>query len=171
MATFFSEQFSSDGNNKTSFDAKIRAVGHSRIRHKRGKIILPAGGAAANDVLRFFSLKSSDRLLELYLSATSAMSTGTLNLGLHKAGDEHDGAVLDAALFASVVDLATAALARVEEFKESAALTDHDRGNQLWQFVGQASDPKETWDLTGTVGTAINAGDTITVEAFYISGD
>lgn len=176
MARFYSDHFSADGSNKTTADNQVRVsagLSHGRVRYKRA--IVSAMDSANADEVRFAQFKSSDRIVELYLSGDGGGSAGTINLGLYKSGTDHDGAVIDMDLFASDIDT-TGVIARVDQFKEAGTLTDRDRGKTLWELatIGAASytsDPMEDWDLTGLMDAGSDAALELVLEVYYTSGD
>ncbi len=180
MATFFSDHLSSDGVNKTAVDVAARhsaGIGHGRLRYQRATINTAGGVPAAADILRFFTLKTSDRIVEMYATGRPA-TAGTMDLGVHKVGSGlHDGAVVDADLFSSALALTSAlnthgvAEVVLDVLQEAGTVTNALRGAALWQMAGLASDPREQWDVTGTLAGSVAGTGTITLECFYTSGD
>ena len=176
MATYFSDHFSSDGSNKSTADMQIRAsagISHGRLRYKKASI--DSVDTANGEQIRLAQFKSSDRIIEIYVTGDGTPSAGNMDLGLYKSGAAHDGAVIDDDLFASALDV-TSAIARTESFKEATTLGDTDRGKTLWELaaIGAASytaDPMEDWDLVGTTDTGTNAALKLSVEIVYTSGD
>lgn len=189
MTQWYSDHFSHsektgagyNGNNVTTLPSPLpmiqsAGISHGRIRYKRASITgLPL--VTTPDVLRFFSLKSSDRLLELYLSCDGGSTAGAVSTGLHEAGSNHDGAVVDADLFDTAQSIASA-LNRQEAWAGGAlANFGVNRGSYLWQqaAVGAASyteDPKILFDVTCTVTTSFTVADSeLVLEAYYTAGD
>lgn len=150
-------------------------VGHGRIRYKRATITgLPL--VTTPDVLRFFSMRSGDRLFELLLSSDGGSTAGAVHIGIYLAGTNHDGAVVDADLFASAQTISTA-LDRTDVWTESTTLDGTDRGKALWEqaAVGagtDTSDPDVVYDICATVSTSFTVADSeLVLEAYYTSGD
>ena len=177
MTVWYSDHFGADGDNDTSLPSigKITpaSVNHGRIYYKRATVTgLPLNSAP--DVIRFFSLKSGDRLLELLISSDGSPGAGAMDIGLHLSGTAHDGAVVDQDLFASAQSISTA-IERTDVFNESAVLQHEDHGKTLWALatVGALSltaDPLVNYDVTGTVTTSFTTTDAIlTLEAYYTS--
>ena len=175
MATFFSDHYTATGVSQSAVDRRHKVAagaGHGRLRYKKVNL---TGLVTNSDHARFATFKSSDRIIEILVSASGASTAGDLNIGLHLAGNNHDGAVIDMDLFASA--LATAgALARQEAFKEATTLTDLDRGEPIWSLnTGHAlwtADPGIEIDLTGTPTTTFtDTAEVLTVEVLYTSGD
>ena len=176
MASFFSDHFSADGSNKSTVDIQKRAsagISHGRLRYKRASI--DTVDTANADEVRFCQFKSSDRIIEVFVTGDGTPSAGTMDIGLYKSGTAHDGAVIDDDLFASALAIDSAS-ARVDEFTEATTLGNLDRGKTLWELatVGAASytsDPMEDWDLVGTTDTGTTGNLAMTVEVIYTSGD
>jgi hypothetical protein len=175
MSTYYSDHFSSDGAAVTTLDDQKRAsagISHGRIRYKAARF----SGAApqTTDTIRMMQFKSSDRLIEMFISSDGTPSAGAVNIGLYKSSLRHDGAVIDADLFGAAIDQITAA-AREDALTE-AALGDLDRGKTLWEqaTVGAASytaDPIEDWDVVIVPSTNFTGNGIILLEAYYTSGD
>lgn len=178
MATYFSDHFSTAAA-ATTVDRVHRpvvAISHGRLRYKRAKI---AFTPAAADIVRFFTLKSGDRLVELWLSSDDMASTSaTVHVGIYKAGDNHDGAVIDDDVFATSVDTATAALARSDVFNEAGNFTlPVGRGSTLWELADAGAgtytaDPQEAWDVTMTIAAISGpAASDVVLEAYYTAAN
>lgn len=146
---------------------------HATTRYSRAEILMTSlANPAATDFVRMMSLKSSDRLIQLFVLGVGNTTTAG-NIGLYRAGDNHDGTVLDADLFASALLLTT--VTRADIFKQATTLADEDRGKQLWQLVNIGvpstftTDPNLTFDI-GIDLTAVATEDTIVMEAYYTAG-
>lgn len=169
MATYFSDHFSADENGNTAADSERRApagINHGRLRIKRAKII---GTITTADTVRLMQFKSGDRLYNLKLTVNGDLTTGAANFGLYKSGDAHDGAVVDADLFATAQSL-TSALDETDILDE-ASLTADNRGDELFVMAGQTEDPMEDWDLVMTPTANFDTSEEVTVTAVYTSGD
>lgn len=177
MATYYSDHFSTSAG-ATSVDRNHRpvvAISHGRLRYKRGKILFTP---AANDIVRMFSMRSGDRLIELLLTADDFGGAHTVNVGLWKAGANHDGAVIDADLFASAVDVGTAAVARTDVMLEAGTFTlPVGRGSPLWELADAGAgtytaDPDETWDVGIEVASSTSpAASDVVLEAYYTAAN
>jgi len=179
MTVWYSDHYGADGDNDTSIASPpvVVPVGikHGRVRYNRATITgLPL--QTAPDVLRFFTMKSGDRLLELLLSSDGGSGAGAIDVGIYLAGTDHTGAVVDADLFASAQAISTA-IERTDIFNESAVLQHEDHGKTLWALaaIGAGSDtvdPEVLYDICGTVTTSFTTTDSIlTLEAYYTAGD
>lgn len=177
MAVWYGTHFGVDAGtgNALVHPPKVVSAGikHGRIRYNRAMI---TGLCLSAEVLRFFSMKSSDRLLEIMISSNGGSDAGAIDIGIYLSGNDHDGAVVDADLFASAQATSTA-IARTDAFNESAILQHEDRGKHLWELaaVGDGSDtvdPQVSYDICGVVTTEFTTTASILVlEAYYTSGD
>ena len=146
----------------------------ARLRKKR-MLFTGVGVLPVSEELRMGTFRSSDRLFDLRLSTSSAApSTGLVNIGLYKAGVEHDGVGIDADLFASVVAVTTV-LSRTDVLVESTTIASYRRGLHLWEMADLAggvtyeTDPREDWDIVISVSTEVNAAQTFLLEADFVS--
>ena len=170
MTTFYSDNYSSS-TTATSVEVGYKHTSRADVTLRSCRFTVPTT-AADDDVIRLITVKSSDRLWDLRLSTIAAITgVGTIDIGLHKSGYNHDGAVIDVDLFASDQDI-VATIARTSVFKESVTLVDVDRGKTFWELatIGAASyteDPQESWDITATFdgSTVLTAEGVILVEA------
>lgn len=181
MADYFSDHYTATVSGTTVDDPRFKVdpgISHSKIYYKRATVTAPAAITTA-DVLRFFSLKTNDRPLELLLSSIAFTGTGQpADCGVYQAGG---GAVVDVDLFgneAAPLDDLSVAVVRADLFI-LGALEQEDRGKMLFQLAdeGLAStlydeDPHEEWDICLTMGTesAITAGGELIMECYYTSG-
>ena len=179
MADFYSDHYTATPSGTSIDSPRLKVapgIAHAKLYYKRGTVTTTTATAAA-DILRFFSLKSGDRLLNLFLSHTAdASSAATGNCGLHATDG---GAVIDLDLFCAVgvapmSDL-TAAVARTDLLPVSTELEVEDVGKQLWVLAAEGAasytvDPFETWDVTVTIAaeTGIVATEYV-MEAVYSS--
>ena len=176
MADFYSDHYTATASSTSQDDPRIKAapgIAHAKIHYKRGSVTTTAA-TAAGDVLRFFQLKSSDRLLELRASTVGdAGTSATADFGLHLTDG---GAVVDADLFyAGNLDI-KAAVAGVDVMKDGA-VDDHDRGKQLWEIsdegassYGSLAAAPSVFDVTATIVAEVAiAGAEIILEAYYTS--
>lgn len=182
MATYYSDHFSASGDDGDSLDVQIRAsagVSHGRVRYKRSR----AGGLFLDsDTVRMMTFKSSDRLLEMYLTTDGASSAGAVNIGLYLTGANHDGAVVDADLFATALTTSTLTtrvnvLGEADSALIAVAGEEAVEGQALWAQAAygagsDTSDPQTQYDIVVTPSTSHATTDIIlTLEAYYTSGD
>jgi hypothetical protein len=177
MSTWYGTHFGVDAGTGVALvhPPKVVSVGvkHGRIRYNRSMI---TGLCLSAEVLRFFSMKSSDRLLELMISSDGGSTAGACDFGIYLSGNAHDGAVQDVDLFASAQAISTA-IARTDIFNESAVLQHEDRGKTLWELLAVGAgtdtvDPQVFYDICGTVTTTFtDAVSILVLEAYYTAGD
>jgi len=187
MTDYYSEHYSANVGSTGHFTTLLnthKAVGvgkkHSRIRRSAAYLTVPsAQDLADDDVIRLLDLRSNDRLYSLLFSMDGNWgATTTFNVGLYLKGDYNNGAVVDEDLFGSAIDW-SAAVTRVDYFKEAATLDDWDRGKQVWELavIGAATDtvdPETIYTVAATCSQNIDATDAAVeflCEAFYTSGD
>ncbi len=177
MTVWYSDHFGSDGDNDTSIASPGKvtpaSINHGRIYYKRAMITgMPLN--SSSDVLRFFSMMSGDRLLELMISSDGGSSGGAMDIGLYLSGTAHDGAVVDQDLFETATVISTA-IERTDVLAAGTVLQHEDHGKTLWALatVGALSltaDPLVNYDVCGTVTTSFTTTDAILVlEAYYTS--
>jgi len=179
MTVWYSDHFGTDGDNDTSLasPAKVVSAGisHGRVRYKRATF---TGLALLTtpDVIRFYTLKSSDRIINQWISSDGGSTAGAIDIGLYLSGTNHDGAAVDVDLFSSAQAISSA-IHKTAALVESTVLQHEDAGKTLWEMaaVGDASytvDPVVEFDVCGTVTTAFTVADSIlTIECLYTSGD
>jgi hypothetical protein len=172
MATFYSDHFSSDGDNVTTLDANRRAptgINHGRMRVSSCYLNVETASATNGDDARLIAFKSSDRIHRMFVSADGVPTAGTMDIGLAAAGSSHDGADVDDALFAEALDLSSA-IDQVDEYDEHD-LDNFDRGKPLWELAGLSADPVVDYDLIATFDTKPDDDTEIRVEVWYTAGD
>jgi len=184
MADFYSEHYAAvvtAGVSPTSIDDPLAfvaaGINHGKLHYKRGSVWTTTATAAA-DILRFFRLKSSDRILELVLNHEADASTSaTGDVGLYTAG----GAVIDLDLFCDVGDVPmsdiTAAMVRANLFATAtSALDNEDRGKRLWELANEGAatlteDPLVDYDICMTVAAEVGIVATeYVMECIYVPG-
>lgn len=180
---FFSNHFHSTGavaalaDASISLDTQWRApagVAHPRLRRKQARVVVGTG-ATIGQQLRMMTFKSSDRIYNMVVSANGG-TAGAADIGAYRAGSNHDGAVLDADLFASALTIA-GGVARVDNFAEAGTLGALQRGLRLWEQLvvgGQTwtADPMLEIDIVATITTAVTVSLlTLILEVEYTSGD
>jgi hypothetical protein len=174
MPTFFSDQWTT-GLDQTSLPTlPSETEPHAGIKHARERVTIgrmTVTNAAAGDIFRFLTLRSSDRLLALYFSTLGIMTgADDASLGIYLSGDNHDGAVEDVDLFDVVLDLL--AVSNHADMFTNAALTHMQRGQPLWELNGDSVDPHVNYDVAiTTIAEPVGAADVLAIEAHYLAGD
>ena len=177
MTVWFSDHFGADGTADTSIatPGKITpsSINHGRIYYKRGFVEALALNSST-DVLRFFTMKSGDRLLELWISSDGGSGAGAIDIGLHLSGTAHDGAEVDLDLFANAVTISTN-IERTDAFAEANTLQHEDHGKTLWELAAiglqtYTVDPLVNFDFTANVTTDFTTtAPKLVLEAYYTS--
>lgn len=183
MATYFSDNFTLTGENQTALPLKAspilaRGILGSPIRYKKMRLV-SGGTTAVDDVLRFGTFRSSDRIIELLWSNPGTASAGAGGVGLHKAGLAHDGALIDVNLFEHLKNISNGS--NRNDIFDANMLEDEDRGKPLWELAEEGlgnpgtylKDPLEFWDLTITLTTALTdlVEHEMVLEAYFVSND
>lgn len=183
MTIWYSDHLGTDGIADASLASPSRlpnaAIVSSRLRVKRMTVSFAGASPtpAAADVVRFGTMKLTDRIYEIWANVETVMgSAATMLLGVHETGVRHDGAVADADLFATGIDINTAA--RADAFLPGA-LEDGDRGKELRTLLDEGrGDTVYTTqrgdiqvDITGTLAGTTAAAGVVTIEVWYTAGD
>jgi hypothetical protein len=179
MANWYSNHFGADGDGDTAAAHPNIVVpvgiGHARVRIKSASITVT--DTAATDVLRMFTMKSSDRLWALYTQTDGGFSaSNSAEVGLFTVNDTHTGAVLDVDLFGAGQDY-TSALDTLTEIFTSGALTGISRMKHMWEIykVGAGTDtvdPQVKYEFGITLqGNDDATSSTATLTAVYTAGD
>lgn len=178
MADQFSDHFGSGGVSSPTVDLQVRShpgIMKGRLRYSRASVTLPFSPAfGVGDVARIMQFKSSDRLSEIFLSATGA-TAGAADVGLYESGQAHNGAVVEVDIFDPAADVSGGV--NRNELITNGALGDADRGQTLFFHadVGAATfaeDPFLDFDLALTGTTAITVSNAIVlIEVYWVAGD
>jgi hypothetical protein len=178
MADFYSDHYTATAASTSVDDPRIKTapgIAHAKIHYKRGSVTTSTA-TAAGDALRFFPMKSSDRLLQLMLSHTADASTSASgDVGLYATDG---GAALDIDLFGDVLvspmDDITAAIVR-QDLIVDGALTNEDVGKMLWEQLAvgagtDTTDPHLVYDVVLTIAAEVGIVATeYILEAYYTS--
>lgn len=178
MADYFSDAYAPASAN-TAVGRHYRPpvnISHARLRTK---VHRATGLFTTSDEVRMLSLRSSDRLLALHIGSGGLSTLGACNVGLALSGDNHDGAVEDADLFATAIVTSTAKDPwAVDAFAESGTLGGVDRGKTMWEIAtlgtgtNYTADPGVNFDIIVVPSTTFtDAADEITMIAYYTAGD
>lgn len=138
----------------------IKVPGGANQRHyKRASIILDVAPSAfaINDVARMCTIRSSDRISAMFVSAIAGTAVA-VSVGLHAPGAAHDGAVVSGGLFGSGLVVA-GTINRQEIFSQAVATNTWKRGQTIWELLGLTADPAVEYDVTYTCSTTLTTAD------------
>lgn len=114
---------------------------------------------AANDTVRLVRVPSNARISQVLLSCADATTGGAINIGIWQTV-ENGGAVVDADLFASAVDLTGGPMEHLDVTFESDEYTYAESAKPLWEVLGLSADPNREYDVVAEVSTTFNGGPT-----------
>jgi hypothetical protein len=134
------------------------------VLHEGCGTIAPAAAAEANSTYRFCRVPSNARISQVLISAADFTTAGAIHVGLH---DIDGGAVVDADLFASAYDLSGGPFTNTDITHESGEYTVVEAEKMLWEVLGLSSDPNKMYDVSATVSTAFNGGQTMHLKVRY----
>lgn len=126
----------------------------ARVRHARG-VASAANGDSIASTYRFCRIRSSDLVSKVLLDNASWGAACTMDIGIYKTLKD-GGAVVDADLFASAIDMNTANRA-LDVTRESGVITVANMEKRVWELAGLSSDPQIEYDVTGTLVAAAAA--------------
>lgn len=128
-----------------------------------------AADDSANSVYRVAQVPSNARISEILLTCADFSTAGAINVGLHQT-TQNGGAVVDADLFASGIDLSGGPMVNLDVTREAGTTkwTLADAASMLWQAIGLASDPCCFYDITVTVSTNFNGGSGLLFKVRYV---
>lgn len=129
------------------------------ILRERSAVITSAADDSATSIFRFVRVSSNARISQLMLSAADATTAGAINVGVYQTA-ENGGAVVDADLFASAVDLASGPYNNADITFESGEYTYAESEKPLWEVLGLTVDPQRDYDIAATISTTFNGGPT-----------
>jgi hypothetical protein len=117
---------------------------------------------------RFAQVPSNAVMHALRLYCDDVGSTALVDIGIYRTTAD-GGAVVDADVFGSAVDISGGALNGTDVLNESAvtAWGLEDAETPLWQALGLTADPMVNYDVVLTLTVASNAAATITLRGIY----
>lgn len=130
-----------------------------------------AGSDSNASVYRVARLRSSDRVSTVHVLNDAITGGTSYDVGLYKTADA-GGAVVDADLFASAIDLSSASASAGVDVTYEATPTNIDKvEKRLWELLGLSADPQVEYDLALTANTAGAGAGTISVRVAYCAGN
>ena len=110
---------------------------------------LAAAGGTTGSVYRFIRVPTKARIHRVeFANADVSSDAATVHLGVYRTVADGSAAV-DADLFASALDVATAAV-RADRTFESLVFTIDDIEKELWDAAGVSADPGGFYDICAT---------------------
>lgn len=120
-----------------------------------------AAADSDGSVYRFWTVRSSDRVHRLSL-LNDAITAGTsYDFGLYDTAG-NGGAVVDADLFASAVDLSSGRTTDTDILNEALDIDKSEK--QIWELLGLSADPGKEYEVCATANTVGSAAGTIVLK-------
>lgn len=133
--------------------------------HQRQSVAtVEVGAVDAASTYRFFRLPSNATGISLIFASDDLGTTPTVNVGLY---DINGGAVVDATLFASAINVNSAAVAPTEIAHESGTYDISKIEQPLWQVLGLSADPQKEYDVTAVLAAASDVGGTMSIRGSW----
>lgn len=142
------------------------AVGNGRMFEAVGYVAAVTAAAESLSTYRFCEIPSNARVSQVLLSADDFTTAGTINVGLWRTTAD-GGAVVDADLFASAVDMSGGPFSNLDITYESGEYTYAESDNMIWEVLGLSADPNLMYDVVAQVGTAFNGGKPMLLKVRY----
>lgn len=114
---------------------------------------------ASGDTIRLTRVPSNARISDVVLCTADATTAGAINIGIWRTAAD-GGAVVDADLFASALDLSGGPFNNTDVTFESGEYTYAEMEKPLWEVLGLTSDPSVVYDVVAQVSTTFNGGGT-----------
>lgn len=153
----------------TNRDATPKVLTNSSLNKasmlKAAGTIETTGSDSTGSTYLFCSLPSNARVSDVLFSVDGNNTAGTLDIGIYQT-TANGSAVVDADFFASAQALSSA-LARTSVVHESAVYGIEDIEKPLWEALGLTEDSNIDYDVVGTIVTADDAADTVSLEIQY----
>lgn len=143
---------------------------HGRLREAVGTVEAAAGDSIGS-TLRMARVPSWARISDIGLLNDALGLNVTGDIGLYRTAAD-GGAVVDADLFASLVDLNTARQGAPADVTTEATATNIDKiEKRLWELLGLTEDPKIMYDVVVTIaGAAVVSAGTVSLKVRYVDG-
>lgn len=142
-------------------------VDGGRERHKRG-VVAAVNGDSIASVYRFFRIKSNDLVSRLVLDNATLGAACTMDIGIYQTA-QNGGAVVDADLFASAIDMNTANRG-LDVLRESGVITVANMEKYVWELLGLTEDPGRDYDVCGTLVAAAAASGSVCLHGSVVGG-
>lgn len=129
-----------------------------------------AGAGDTSSHYRMVQLPSWCRVSQIALFSDDVGASGAVDIGIFDT-TANGGAVVSQALFASAIDVNTAALNGSEVTYEAGTSTAQidDIEKCLWEQLGLSSDPQKFYDVVITPSTSLATGGTLSLRVRYVA--
>ena len=127
-------------------------IAGSRLEEAVGHVQTNSDDSVNSEYL-MVAVPSNARISQVLLSHDDSGTTGAADVGLF----DLDGAVVDADLFASAVDLNTAAQNNLDVTHESGVYGVEDSEQRLWELAGESEDPRTEYIIGLKLTEAVTA--------------
>lgn len=141
-------------------------VGGGVVRSTGGAITVAADDSATS-VQRACRVPSNAYIRAVRVSAADFTTAGAINVGVYQT-TANGGAVVDADLFGSAVDMSGGPFSNLDITHESGEFTVAERDTPLWQVLGLSSDPCREYDIAATISTNFNGGQNYRIDVDYV---
>lgn len=118
-------------------------------------VVTATNGDSIASTYRVARIKSSDRVHRVLLDNATWGAACTADVGLYQTA-QNGGAVVDADLFASAVDM-NAANRALDVTRESGVITVANMEKRVWELIGLTADPQREYDVALTLVAAAAA--------------
>jgi hypothetical protein len=130
-----------------------------------------AGSDSNGSVYRVARFRSSDRISDIKVLNDAITGATSYDVGLYRTAYD-GGAVVDADLFASAVDISSASTGAGADVTFEATPANVDKiEKRLWELLGLSADPQVEYDLALTANTAGAGAGTICARVRYCAGN
>jgi hypothetical protein len=140
-------------------------ISNGFLREAVGTVETLAADDAAS-VYRLVRVPSNARISSILLGTDAITGATAADVGLYQTA-QNGGAVVDADLFATDVDISTAAIAFTEVLLEATATDIVKVEKRLWELLGLTTDPMREYDIAVTVNDVTAAG-TISMKVKFV---
>lgn len=138
------------------------------IMREASSVATTLAAQSSGDTVRLVRVPSNARVSQVLVSCADASTAGAINIGIWQTV-ENGGAVVDADLFASALDLSGGPYENLDVTFESDEYTYAESALPLWEVLGLAADPKRDYDIVAQVSTTFNGGPTaLALKARYV---
>lgn len=142
------------------------ALTGGRLQEVRGTIETNGDDSANSKYILCAGVPSNAYVSDVLLSCDGNNTLGAMDIGIYKSTAD-GGAVVDADFFASAQALGTA-LKNSDVTHESGVFGIEDIEKPLWEALGLSEDPNLLYDVVGTITTADDSADTISLKVRYV---